>query len=84
MKILDLFEAMKPEHALGKETPGAVEELEKRLLAAKSDGSKLDYDAIDRMMQNICSEFNLTGDKLHKDFVKKHNLVPDNWIKNPK
>ena len=32
------------------------------------------------MMQRICHNYNLTGDKLHKDFVKKHNLVPDTWI----
>ena len=31
-------------------------------------------------MQRICHDYNLTGDKLHKDFVHKHNLVPDTWI----
>ena len=81
MKIADLFEAMKPEHVSGKETPGAVEELEKRLLAAKKEGTKFTYDVIDRMMQNVCSEFNLTGQKLHDEFVAKHHMWPDNWIK---
>ena len=73
-------EAMKPEHVTGKEKSGAVEMLEKRLLSAKKRGAKLDYDSIDRMMQRICDEYNLTGDKLHNDFVKKHHLVPDKWI----
>ena len=81
MKIRDLIEAMKPEYVSGKEKPGAVNALEKRLLAAKKDGKKFNYDVIDQMMQKICREFNLTGDELHNDFVKKHNLVPDNWIK---
>jgi len=81
MKIVDLFEGMKPEHVSGEEHAHAVEELENRLLAAKSDGSKLDYDAIDKMMQNVCSEFNLTGQKLHDEFVAKHHQWPDNWIK---
>jgi len=81
MKIRELVEAMKPEHVSGKEKPGAVDALEKRLLAAKKSGTKFNYDVIDQMMQKICREFNLTGDKLHNDFVKKHNLVPDNWIK---
>jgi len=81
MKIRELVEAMKPEHVSGKEKPGAVDALEKRLLAAKKDGKKFNYDVIDQMMQKICREYNLTGDKLHNDFVKKHNLVPDNWIK---
>ena len=73
-------EAMKPEHATGKEKSGAVEVLEKRLLSAKKRGSKLDYDSIDEMMQRVCDDYNLTGDKLHNDFVKKHHLVPDKWI----
>ena len=71
---------MKPVTAKGKEKPGAVEALEKALLSAKSRGVKFDYDKIDAMMQQICHNYNLTGDKLHKDFVNKHNLVPDTWI----
>lgn len=71
---------MKPTTAKGQEKPGAVEALEKALLSAKSRGVKFDYDKIDAMMQRICHDYNLTGDKLHKDFVHKHNLVPDTWI----
>jgi len=72
---------MKPMHVTGKEKPGAVETLEKALVKAKDRGIKLDYDKIDKMMQLICKEHNLTGDKLHNDFVKKHHMIPDNWIK---
>jgi hypothetical protein len=71
---------MEPKTAKGQEKPGAVEALEKALLSAKSRGVKFDYDKIDAMMKRICQNYNLTGDKLHKDFVNKHNLVPDNWI----
>jgi cytidyltransferase-like protein len=72
---------MKPTHVTGKEKPGAVMALEKALLKAKNRGIKLDYGKIDKMMQLICREYHLTGDKLHNDFVKKHHTIPDNWIK---
>jgi len=72
---------MKPKHVQGKEKPGAVETLEKGLLKAKDRGIKLNYDNIDKIMQLICKEYHLTGDKLHDDFVKKHHMIPDNWIK---
>jgi len=75
---------MKPTHVTGKEKPGAVEMLEKALLKAKERGIKLDYDKIDKMMQVVCKEYHLTGDKLHNDFVKKHHMIPDNWIKKQK
>lgn len=73
--------AMKPTHVSGEEKSGAVETLEKALLKAKERGVKLNYDRIDKMMQLICKEHNLTGDKLHDDFVEKHQMIPDNWIK---
>jgi len=76
-----IFETMKPEHVSGKERSGAVEALEKELLSAKENGTKMNYDNIDSMMQKICKKYNLTGQKLHDEFVKKHNLIPDNWIK---
>jgi hypothetical protein len=71
---------MKPTHVKGKEKPGAVEMLERALLRAKARGTKFNYDKIDKMMQLICREYHLTGDKLHNDFVKKHRMVPDTWI----
>lgn len=73
-------EKMKPVHVDGEEKSGAVATLEKRLLAAKKRGDKLSYGVIDRMMQRVCKEHQLTGDKLHDDFVKKHKVVPDKWI----
>jgi len=72
---------MKPTRVTGTEKPGSVKELEKALLKAKDRGIKLNYDKIDKIMQLICKEYNLTGDKLHNDFVKKHHTIPDNWIK---
>ena len=81
-KAKDVTEGnMKPTQVSGTEQPGAVEMLEKALVKAKDRGIKLDYDAIDKMMQLICKKHNLTGDKLHDDFVSKHKTVPDNWIK---
>jgi hypothetical protein len=71
---------MKPTKVTGKEKPGAVMALEKALLKAKNRGIKLNYDKIDKMMQLICKEFNLTGDSLHNKFVKKHDMIPDKWI----
>jgi hypothetical protein len=72
---------MKPTRVTGTEKPGSVKALEKALLKAKDRGIKLNYDKIDKIMQLICKEHNLTGDKLHNDFVKKHHTIPDNWIK---
>ena len=72
---------MKPFTASGKEVPGAVDMLERALLKAKERGTKLNYDNIDKMMQLVSKKHNLTGDKLHKDFVKKHHMIPDNWVK---
>jgi len=71
---------MKPFTASGKEKPGAVEMLEKALIAAKERGTKFNYTKIDKMMQLVCKKYNLTGDKLHNDFVKKHHMIPDTWI----
>ena len=72
---------MEPEKADGKEKSGAVEKLEQALIRAKKRGTRFNYDNVDAMMQRICKEFHLTGQKLHDDFVDKHNLIPDNWIK---
>ena len=72
---------MKPFKVSGKEIPGSVETLEKLLLKAKDRGVKLDYNNIDKMMQLVCREHHLTGDDLHVKFVKKHHMIPDNWIK---
>jgi hypothetical protein len=88
MKLFDLIKnegkysgPMEPETITGKEKHGAVEALEHALVTAKKNGTTLNYENIDTMMQRICKTHNITGQKLHDDFVKKHNLIPDNWIK---
>jgi hypothetical protein len=75
---------MKPVKVTGREKPGAVDKLKTQLLAAKGAGKKLDYDSIDAMMQRICGQHNLTGDRLHDDFVDETGIIPDNWIKKQK
>jgi hypothetical protein len=83
VKISDIITegTMKPISVSGQEKPGAVAKLKKVLVTAKKQNSELDYDSIDGMMQKICHEYNLTGDKLHDDFVKEVGSVPDDWIK---
>ena len=55
----------------------AVKELENRLLKLK----KTDYTTIDRLMKSIGKEYNVDMKTLHNDFVKKHEQIPDTWIK---
>jgi hypothetical protein len=86
MKITEILEgkysgSMAPLTASGKEKSGAVEALERALIKAKKAGTTLDYKNIDAMMQKICKAHNITGQKLHDDFVKANRLIPDNWIK---
>ena len=38
------------------------------------------YNAIDDMMQSIAKKYNISASQLHKEFVKKHGVVPDDWI----
>ncbi len=53
----------------------AVKDLEKNLKQPHS------YDAIDHMMQNIAREEGITAKELHDQFVNKHGMTPDDWIK---
>ena len=39
------------------------------------------YESIDTLMKDICREFDITPKQLHKDFKKKHGMIPDKWIK---
>jgi hypothetical protein len=57
--------------------PDPVEELENKLPNLK----KIDYDAVDALMQDICVKHKLTGEKLHDLFVRKYKATPDAWIK---
>jgi hypothetical protein len=72
---------MEPLTASGKEKSGAVAALERALIRAKENGTEMNYKNIDAMMQKICKAHNITGQKLHDDFVKANRLIPDNWIK---
>lgn len=42
------------------------------------------YSSIDKLMRTICNAYNITPRKLHDDFVKKHKVIPDEWIKSKK
>lgn len=58
----------------------AVSELTKRLPKLK----KFDYDTIDVLMRDIAKKHDITGKELHDMFVKKYNMIPDDWIKKKK
>ena len=86
MRLFEIYEGkysgpMKPLSADGKEKTGAVKSLENALIRAKKNGTKMDYENIDSIMQRIAKSHNITGQKIHDEFVKAHNLIPDNWIK---
>ena len=42
------------------------------------------YSSIDKLMRTICNAYYITPRKLHDDFVKKHKVIPDEWIKSKK
>ena len=54
--------------------------LEKELLSLKD----ISYSSIDKLMKSICAKYKITAQKLHDDFVKKHGVIPDEWIKKNK
>jgi hypothetical protein len=88
-EIVDVLEGkysgpMEPLSAKGTAKDGAVAALETALIRAKKNGTEMNYENIDAMMQRICRSHSITGQKLHDDFVKAHNLIPDNWIKKQK
>jgi len=58
-------------------TEDVVLKLEKGLKKLPSHS----YDSIDKLMQKICKDADISGQKLHDMFVDKHNVTPDNWIK---
>lgn len=55
----------------------AVNSLRVQLLKANNTS----YNAIDSMMIKIAKEHNITTTKLHKDFVRRYKMIPDEWIK---
>jgi hypothetical protein len=56
---------------------GAVQSLETNLPALP----KTDYHSIDELMAHISKEHKIAPQKLHDDFVAKHHMTPDTWIK---
>jgi hypothetical protein len=56
---------------------GAVRSLETNLPALP----KTDYHSIDKLMAHISKEHRIPPQKLHDDFVAKHHMTPDTWIK---
>jgi dephospho-CoA kinase len=42
------------------------------------------YNSIDKLMQGIAKKHGITGKDLHDEFKKKHNKIPDEWIKQKK
>jgi hypothetical protein len=60
-----------------KSNKNAVTTLEKKLISLND----ISYSSIDKLMKSICSEFNISPKKLHDDFVEKHKIIPDEWIK---
>lgn len=56
---------------------GAVRSLETNLPKLH----KTDYQSIDELMTEISKRHKTAPKKLHDDFVEKHRMTPDNWIK---
>lgn len=54
-----------------------VDELTKQLPTLK----RIDYDAIDQLMQKISKRNGIEAKTLHDMFVKKHGHTPDYWIR---
>jgi hypothetical protein len=59
----------------------SVVKLEDRLTVMLENGSTLDYDSIDEVMQQICREDGCAPSDLHDRFVEKHGSTPDDWVK---
>ena len=77
--IGDSFEKLFVEQ-LKTDNKNAVVVLEKELLSLKD----ISYSSIDKLMKSICAKYKITAQKLHDDFVKKHGIIPDEWIKKNK
>jgi len=56
---------------------GAVTSLENNLPKLQNT----DYKSIDELMTEISKRHKTAPKKLHDDFVEKHRMTPDNWIK---
>lgn len=74
-KIFEKF--LYSENSKEKNHSDAVKVLEKELLNLKNTS----YKSIDRLMKGICSDYDITPKQLHDKFKEKHNLIPDEWVK---
>lgn len=60
----------------------SVGNLEKKLKDMAKSGATLDYNSIDKTMQDISRENNVSADDLHKLFVASHGgMTPDSYAK---
>lgn len=65
---------------IDKNAKEAVKVLEKELLNLKNTS----YNSIDRLMRGISVEYDISPTKLHNVFKDKHNVIPDEWVKQQK
>ena len=54
-----------------------VSDLEEELLKMEDTS----WQAIDKVMRRIASEYDITPKQLHKDFKTEHKMIPDEWVK---
>ena len=54
-----------------------VGDLEEELLKMEDTS----WQAIDKVMRRIASEYDITPKQLHKDFKAEHKMIPDEWVK---
>ena len=54
-----------------------VSDLEEELLKMEDTS----WQAIDKVMRRIASEYDITPKQLHKDFKAEHKMIPDEWVK---
>jgi len=62
---------------INKAIGGAVQSLESKLPKLL----KTDYKSIDKLMTEISKKHKTASKKLHDEFVTKHHMTPDTWIK---
>lgn len=70
------YEHIQPVVEEKKPTGDYVAELETRLRKLQDTS----YESIDKLMKAICIKHAISPKKLHDEFKKKHNVIPDEWI----
>jgi hypothetical protein len=77
-ELPDYYDRLAKIETTGDKDPVSV--LEKELLSLED----ISYSSIDKLMRTICEKYDVTPRKLHDDFVKKHKMIPDEWVKSKK